>query len=270
VARARKPIRLGCSGWVYPHWRGHLYEKGLPQRRWLERYAEHFDTVEVNSTFYRLASPAAVETWVEQTPEGFCFAVKASRYLTHVKRLRGLTEGIRRFYEPLEALVDSGKLGPVLWQLPENFHRDDERLAGALAALPDGRHAFEFRHPSWFDPAVYSLLREHGAALVIGDHPKRPFQSHERTAGWTFIRFHHGTRGRRGNYSDSELDRWARRLARWRREVEVYAYFNNDWSGYALRNAWRMQEGLGLARPTSGAPTTSRARTTRKPRRRGR
>ena len=243
---ARRPVRIGCSGWAYPDWRGRLYPKGLPQKRWLTRYAEEFDTVEVNSTFYRLASPTAVETWVEQTPEDFVFAVKASRYLTHVKRLINLGPYIKRFYDPLERLVESGRLGPVLWQLPENFHRDDERLAGALAALPQGRHAFEFRHPSWFTSDVYSLLRKHRAALVIGDHPKWPFQAHERTTDWTFVRFHYGRRGRNGKYSDSELDTWARRLAQWRRQTEVFAYFNNDWRGYALENARRLKRSLGV------------------------
>jgi uncharacterized protein YecE (DUF72 family) len=176
------------------------------------------------------------------------FAVKASRYLTHVKRLKELGPYIKRFYDPLEALVESGRLGPVLWQLPENFHREDERLAGALEALPAGRHAFEFRHPSWFTADVYSLLREHDVALVIGDHPKWPFQARERTADWTFIRFHYGHRGRNGRYSDSELDTWARRLAQWRRNTEVFAYFNNDWSGYAVENAKRLKRSLGAER----------------------
>ena len=243
--RKRNAVRIGCSGWVYPHWRGRLYPKGLAQRRWLARYAEEFDTVEVNSTFYRLASPAAVETWVEQTPEDFTFAVKASRYLTHVKRLADLEPGIRRFYEPLERLLDSGKFGPVLWQLPENFRRDDERLAGALDALPKGRHAFEFRHESWFVPEVYKLLRKHRVALVIGDHPNRPFQSHERTTDWTFVRLHYGSRGRKGNYSDAELNTWARRLGQWRRQAEVFVYCNNDWEGFALNNARRLKRSLG-------------------------
>jgi uncharacterized protein YecE (DUF72 family) len=244
--RTKKTVRIGCSGWAYPDWRGRLYPEGFPQRRWLSRYAEEFDTVEVNSTFYRLASPAAVETWVEQTPSGFVFAVKASRYLTHVKRLKGLGPYIKRFYDPLEALVESGRLGPILWQLPENFHRDDERLVGALKALPSGRHAFEFRHPSWFTADVYELLRRYKVALVIGDHPKWPFQSRERTADWTFVRFHFGRRGRRGKYSDSELDTWARRLAQWRRETEVFAYFNNDWQGFALDNARGLKRSLGV------------------------
>jgi len=222
---------------MYDDWRGRLYPDGLAKKCWLERYAEVFGTVEVNSTFYRLASRDAVADWVEGTPDEFLFSVKASRYLTHIKRLTDLDRGIKRFYERIEPLVEAGKLGPVLWQLPENFHRDDERLASALAALPDGRHCFEFRHPSWFTPDVYALLREREVALVIGDHPERPFQSDEITAGWTFLRFHYGSRGRAGNYSRSELERWKRRIAAWRRRVEVFAYFNNDWSGFAVENA---------------------------------
>jgi uncharacterized protein YecE (DUF72 family) len=240
-----KAVHVGCSGWVYRDWRGELYAEGLPQRRWLARYAEVFDTVEVNNTFYRLPSRNAVNTWLDQTPRGFRFTIKASRYLTHVKRLRELATGVERFYERIEPLADSPKLAAVLWQFPENFHRDDERLAGALEVLPPGRHGFEFRHPSWFCDEVYALLRRRRAALVIGDHPQRPFQTHELTAAWTLIRFHHGSRGRRGNYSDRELEQWARRIAQWRRRVEVYAYFNNDWSGFAVRNARRLKAALG-------------------------
>jgi uncharacterized protein YecE (DUF72 family) len=222
---------------MYDDWRGRLYPEGLGKKRWLERYSSVFDTVEVNSTFYRLASRDAVADWVARTPPEFLFAVKASRYLTHYKRLTDLDQGIRRFYERIEPLVESGKLGPVLWQLPENFHRDDERLGAALAALPTGRHCFEFRHPSWFDDDVYELLREHGMALVIGDHPQRPFQAHELTADWTFIRFHYGARGRNGNYSRTELEEWRDRISEMRSRADVLAYFNNDWSGYAVENA---------------------------------
>jgi uncharacterized protein YecE (DUF72 family) len=222
---------------MYDDWRGRLYPAGLGKKRWLERYSSVFDTVEVNSTFYRLASRDAVADWVARTPPEFLFAVKASRYLTHYKRLTDLDQGIRRFYERIEPLVESGKLGPLLWQLPENFHRDDERLAAALAALPTGRHCFEFRHPSWFEDGVYELLREHGVALVIGDHPQRPFQAHELTADWTFIRFHYGARGRNGNYSRTELEEWRDGISEMRSRAEVLAYFNNDWSGYAVENA---------------------------------
>ena len=232
-----RPVLIGCSGWNYPHWRERVYPKGLPPRRWLEHYATLFDTVEVNNTFYRLPSPSAVAGWVERTPETFVFTVKASRYLTHIKRLADLERGVERFYEGIEPLVRSGKLGPVLWQLPGNFHRNDERLGSALERLPPGRHCFEFRHQSWFTREVYELLERRGAALVIGDDPERPFQSHELTADWTFVRFHRGRRGRNGNYSATELEEWKRRIAAWRSEVDVYAYFNNDWEGYAVKNA---------------------------------
>ena len=124
-----------------------MYPAREPRRRWLGLYAERFDTVEVNTTFYRLPNRDAVAAWVQQTPAGFTFAVKASRYLTHVKRLRELGDGIRLFYERIEPLLEASRLGPVLWQLPENFHRDDERLAAWLRALPKGRHTIEFRHP---------------------------------------------------------------------------------------------------------------------------
>ncbi len=200
-----KPVHVGCSGWNYDDWRGRFYPRGLPPRRWLEHYSRVFGTVEVNATFYRLPTREAVAAWIEQTPPGFVFSLKASRYQTHVKRLADMGQGVARYYERIAPLLGSPKLGPVVWQLPPNFHRDDDRLAGALEALPEGRHCFEFRHESWFVAEVYELLRSHGAALVIGDTPERPFQTHEMTADWTLVRFHRGVRGRRGNYSASEL-----------------------------------------------------------------
>ena len=232
-----RPVRVGCSGWNYASWKDEFYE-GKPARLWLEHYAQYFDTVEVNNTFYRLPLKTSVARWVEETPAKFVFALKASRYLTHVKRLTDLGSGIQRYYERLEPLARSPKLGPVLWQLPANFRRDDERLGAALEALPPGRHCFEFRHATWFVEPVYDLLRKHRAALVIGDRPEvKEFQSHELTADWTYVRFHYGSRGRRGNYSESELEEWARRFEDWRREVEIFAYFNNDWEVFAVRNA---------------------------------
>jgi uncharacterized protein YecE (DUF72 family) len=239
-----KPVWIGCSGWNYDDWRGRFYPRGEPPRRWLELYAERFDTVEVNATFYRLPKRDSVANWVAQTSDRFVFAVKASRYLTHIKRFRDLHDGVARFYEPLEPMIEAGRLGPVLWQLPENFHRDDARLLDWLEALPPGRHTIEFRHPSWFDPAVLDALRAREVALTIGDHPKRPFQSHEATASWRFIRFHYGKRGRDGNYSATELGEWAKRIASWRSTREVYAYFNNDWRGYAPANARTLKRHL--------------------------
>ena len=198
----------------------------------------------MNNTFYRLPTVSAVEGWAQQSPPRFIFTVKASRYLTPIKRLTDLDQGVRRYYERIEPLIEAKKLGPVLWQLPGNFQRDDERLGAALKALPKGRHCFEFRHPSWFDEDVYKLLRRRRVALVIGDHPERPFQSYEMTATWTLVRFHYGHRGRNGNYSESELEEWAQRFERWRRRVEVFAYFNNDWNAYAVRNALTLQKQL--------------------------
>jgi uncharacterized protein YecE (DUF72 family) len=244
------PVRIGCSGWQYASWRGVLYPPGMGQARWLQRYGEVFDTVEVNSTFYRLASRDAVARWVQSTPADFVFALKASRYLIHMKKLRDIEQGIARFYERIEPLVDSPKLGPVLWQLPEWFTRDDETLDRALDRLPIGRHCFEFRHPSWFCDDVYALLRSRAVALAIGDHPERGFQPLVLTTDWTFVRFHHGRRGRRGNYSSTELREWAVRLSALRREADVLAYFNNDWEGFAVRNALSLRRMLDrTARP---------------------
>ncbi|HKP20985.1 MAG TPA: DUF72 domain-containing protein [Thermoleophilaceae bacterium] len=243
-----RPVRVGCSGWQYDSWRGGLYQEGLAKGRWLERYSQVFDTVEVNSTFYRLASRDAVARWVSETPPDFMFACKASRYMTHIKRLQNLAEGIGRYYEGIQPLADAGKLGPIVWQFPANFHRDDDRLGRALPLLPPGRHCFEFRHESWFTEEVYKQLRAHGAALVIGDHPQRPFQTYEFTTDWTLVRLHYGHRGRRGNYAETELDEWARRITEWRRRAEVLVYFNNDWEGFAVKN------GLSLMRRLRRSP----------------
>ena len=236
-----RPVRVGCSGWNYADWRGRVYPPGCPPRRWLAHYATLFDTVEVNATFYRLARPEAVARWLEQTPDGFLFTVKASRYLTHMKRLTDMERGVERLYAGIAPLVRSPRIGPVLWQLPERFRRDDERLGYALERLPPGRHCFEFRHPSWFCPEVYGLLHTHGVALVIGHDPRRPLPEAPLTADWTLIRFHHGARGRRGNYSGSELREWAARIADLRSEAEVLAYFNNDWEAFAVRNGLRLK-----------------------------
>jgi uncharacterized protein YecE (DUF72 family) len=239
-----KPVHVGCSGWNYRDWRGVLYPPGLAPAEWLQEYARRFDTVEVNATFYRLIAREAVARWVAQTPPGFIFAVKASRYMTHVRRLHDIAESVARFYERIEPLIEAERLGPVLWQLPESFQRDEQRLASVLDQLPPGRHAFEFRHPSWFVPKVYELLREHRAALVVADHPERPFQTFEDTADWRFVRLHYGRRGRRGNYSERELREWAARLHGWRARDEVFVYLNNDWEGFAPRNATTLRSQL--------------------------
>ena len=146
--------------------------------------------------------------------------------------------------EPLEPLLATSKMGPLLWQLPANFHRDDDRLAEALGAFPKLRNCIEFRHPSWFFDEVLELLRAHDVALVIGDHPERRFPSLEPTADWIYVRLHYGARGRRGNYSERELEVWRERIDAWRAEREVYVYANNDWEGFAVRNAAYLREHL--------------------------
>jgi uncharacterized protein YecE (DUF72 family) len=243
-----RPIRIGCSGWNYQHWRhGVFYPPHCAARNWLRFYARHFDTVEINMTFYRLPRPTVVARWVAESPSDFLFAVKVSRYITHIKRLKDVEPNLAILFERIGPLLASPKLGPMLWQLPPTFRRDDQRLADALAHFPPAlRHAVEFRHPSWFVPDVMALLRERNVALVIGDRPQvHDFQTHEVTADFTFVRFHAGTRGANGNYSHDELDEWAERLREWSQSVDVYAYFNNDWEGYAPRNAADLKRKIG-------------------------
>lgn len=237
-------VRIGCSGWSYRDWRGVLYPEGVPARRWLEHYATVFDTVELNATFYRLPEARTARGWAEQVPDGFLFSVKASRYLTHMKRLRDLESGLQRFWERIEPLREAGRLGPVLWQLPGDFERDDETLARALAALPEAHHCFELRHASWFAPDVRELLSEHGASLAIGDDAREDPPRPSPAGPVAYLRLHYGARGREGNYSDRELAIWRRRIAAWRSRRPVYAYLNNDWQGFAPRNARELRSGL--------------------------
>jgi uncharacterized protein YecE (DUF72 family) len=239
-----KEVRIGCSGWNYKDWREDFYPPRTPASRWLSHYATVFDTVEVNATFYRLPETKTTQAWAEQVPDDFVFAVKGSRYLTHMRRLRDMGAGLERFWERLEPLREAGKLGPVLWQLPGNFHRDDERLAGALAALPAAEHCFEFRHPSWFVEDVYGLLERYGASLALGDDARRPLPDASPVGPFAFLRLHYGHRGRDGNYSDRELDGWRRRIAAWRAKRPVFVYLNNDWRGFAPRNALTLRSGL--------------------------
>jgi uncharacterized protein YecE (DUF72 family) len=234
-------IRIGCSGWNYAHWRnGTFYPAHLPASRWLDYYGERFDTVEVNATFYRLPTRRSTARWAGQTAEGFLFAVKVSRYVTHVVRLRDAGTHLTLLLERLEPLDSGAKLGPLLWQLPPTFRCDEPRLASMLADVPKHLlHAIEFRHPSWFEPGVFELLRAHNVAVVVADRPGAPATRElEPTADFVYVRFHHGSRGRRGNYSRRELEGWAATIDGWAAGGrDVYAYFNNDWEGFAPANA---------------------------------
>lgn len=250
---AASNIRIGCSGWQYADWKCAFYPSGLPTSQWLEYYATQFDTVEVNATFYRLPKVETVRQWVERTPEPFTFAIKGSKFITQNKKLKDFGEHVGNIYSRIEPLRRSPQMGPVLWQLPERFRRNDERLAQALGALPPGEHTFEFRHPSWFCDEVYELLRTHGVALTIGDHPERKYQTRELTASFTFVRFHFSHENASGNYSHAELERWADWLRRLKRGTRAWVYFNNDWQAFAIENARFLRGILGVPAPPDAA-----------------
>ncbi len=237
------PLRIGTSGWSYPHWRGVFYPRELPTSRWLEYYAARFDTVEINNSFYRLPSADNFAAWRARVPASFLFAVKGNRYITHLRRLREPGAPLARFFERVAALGPT--LGPVLWQLPPQLPRDVDRLAAFLAALPRAhQHAFEFRHDSWYCEAVYTVLRAHDAALCLADRGggATPLV---RTASWVYVRFHGGL-GAGWGYLDAQLDAWAARIAAYQAEgAAVYAYFNNDPHGHAVTDAQRLRARLG-------------------------
>lgn len=227
---------IGTSGWVYPHWRGVFYPTELPQSKWLQHYTGLFPTVELNNSFYRLPSEQAFSNWRDSSPEGFRYAVKVSRFITHIKRLKDVNKPIETFVERARYLND--KLGPLLYQLPPNMHRNDERLVSFLTLLPKGlRHVIEFRHESWLDEAVFDMLRRYGIGFCIFDMPDLPCPSLA-TADFVYIRFH-GSRGLYSScYSDVELDEWARTISSLAKDSDtVYIYFNNDAEGYAINNA---------------------------------
>lgn len=237
-------ILVGTSGWQYDHWRGVLYPEGVPQRLWLARYAEHFATVELNATFYRLATPAACDRWREATPAGFAFATKGSRFITHVKRLGDPARPLRRFFRPLRRL--GPKLAVVLWQLPPQMRPDLARLEGFLRRLPGGvRHAFEFRNPAWYQQAVCDLIDRHGAAFCEHDLVDRP--PPRVTGGFRYLRFHGTSAGYGGLYGERLLRPWAQDLRRWRRRGDAFVYFNNDLGGGAVRDALLLARLLGVA-----------------------
>jgi uncharacterized protein YecE (DUF72 family) len=228
---------VGTSGWQYKDWRGILYPQGVPQRLWLETYAETFHTVESNNAFYRLPSPESFAGWRDRTPDGFVMAVKASRFLTHIKRLADPAEPVERLMNAASALKD--KLGPILLQLPPTLKADPERLARCLDCFPKHvRVAVEPRHLSWWTDEVREILAARDAALCWADRLGRPQNPLWRTAGWGYVRLHEGRATPGPSYGDASLKTWARRVgeAGWR---DAYVYFNNDLGGAAVRNALR-------------------------------
>ena len=237
----RGEVRVGTSGYVYPHWRkGVFYPAGLPAKQELGYYAERFPTVELNNPFYRLPTAEMFQRWRESTPGDFEFAVKASRYITHIKRLRDVSDELALFLERAGPL--GPKLGPILFQLPPTQQVDLERLRAFLELLtPDRRWVMEFRHPSWHTAPVYQLLAAHRTALCIpvggAVHPDRIT-----TAPFTYIRMHRGAEPT-GGFTPEELRTWAAQVrALEAAGKDVYVYFNNDWGGFAIRDAIALEQ----------------------------
>jgi len=231
------PVLTGTSGWQYRHWRDAFYPRDVPQSRWLEYYAGRFATVESNATFYRLPARETLEQWRARTPDGFVIAVKASRYLTHVRRLRDPDEPVRRMLDVFAGLGE--KLGPVLLQLPPRMPADTARLDQVLRLFPSGvRVAVEPRDPSWWTDEVRGVLTDRGAALCWADRGGTEVTPLWRTAGWGYLRFHQGDGDPWPRYTEGRLRDWAKRVAQaWPGDAPVYAYFNNDQCGAAVLDA---------------------------------
>ncbi len=229
-------IHIGTSGWAYPHWKGPFYPADLPDSRLLEWYCRHFHTVKINNAFYHLPGEQALDRWRATTPPGFLFATKASRYITHMKKLRDPDAALATFFGRMSRL--GARLGPVLYQLPPRWRCNPERLAAFLDALPAGhRHAFEFRDTSWINAEILALLRTHRAAFCIYDLAGYLSPFHV-TADFVYIRLHGPDGAYQGKYDGRTLAGWARRIRSWRDEGrDVYCYFDNDEAGYAVENA---------------------------------
>jgi len=245
---------VGTSGWQYRDWRAELYPVGVPQRRWLAEYAGRFATVENNNAFYRLPAREVFQAWREQTPEGFVMAVKVSRYLTHIRRLREPWEPVARFMDRAEGLGD--RLGPVLLQLPPTLRADPPTLAECLRCFPSRvRVAVEPRHPSWWavERELRAVLERHGSALVWADRGSRPVTPLWRTASWGYVRFHGGRARPAPRYGRQALETWRRRIAgEFGSGADVYAYFNNDTGGAAVVDALRFARAAGDGRGGRG------------------
>jgi uncharacterized protein YecE (DUF72 family) len=235
-------IRIGCSGWSYAHWRGRFYPEKMPAREHFAFYAAHFDTVELNNSFYRQPPVERFAAWRTQAPAGFLFAVKGSRYVSHIKRLAVEQRSVDMVIEPAMGLGE--KLGPILFQFQANFQVDLERLERFINKLPENlRYTLEFRHDSWLIPPLCELLRSRQIALCIPDHPKMP-KVFEITSDFTYIRMHLPKQGL--GYGRTTLEPWAERVMDWKsRGLDVFVYFNNDMEGHAIKDALTLKELIG-------------------------
>lgn len=234
-------IFAGTSGWSYQHWREVFYPGGLPQSKWLQHYVKFFNSVELNVTFYRLVKKKTFQNWRKNTPEDFYFVAKGSRFITHIKKLKDIKQPLDLFLD--RALGLEEKLALVLWQLPPNFKKDTKRLAdfSKLLKKTNLKHSFEFRNDTWFDEEVYNLLKEHNFCLCIAHSPNFPCHR-VITADFLYLRFHGGELLYSSNYSDKELKDWAKFAREYKKSKDIFAFFNNDAYGYAVKNALRFRE----------------------------
>jgi uncharacterized protein YecE (DUF72 family) len=234
-------IHVGTSGWHYEHWKGPFYPEHLPNRDFLSHYTRHFQTVEINNSFYQLPEKETLLQWRETAPSDFTFAVKANRYITHMKKLRDPKEPVSNLMEQIDLLED--KLGPILFQLPPNWKVDPDRLQCFLETLPGGyRYAFELRDPSWLEPTVYELLSVHNVALCIYDFKGR-LSPKKVTADFVYVRLHGPVDAYQGKYDTQTLAGWAGAFSYWTQQItDIYCYFDNDQVGYAVENALELQD----------------------------
>lgn len=235
----RGRIHIGTSGWHYGHWVGPFYPEGMSSPAFLGFYAQRFHTVEINNTFYSLPREATLEAWRDDTPKGFLFACKASRFITHMKKLSDPKRSVKRFFDTIDVL--GPKLGPVLFQLPPRWHVNADRLRAFLKALPDRyRYAFEFRDETWFRDEVLQSLERARAAFCIYDLAGRQSPEHV-TTDLVYVRLHGPGEAYQGRYSDAALRRWAGKIVTWSQQGrDVYCYFDNDQNGYAARDGARL------------------------------
>jgi len=230
-------IFIGTSGFSYPHWRGIFYPENLLQKDWFEYYVKHFNTVELNISFYRLPRKETFDSWRKKAGENFVFAVKGWRMITHIKKLKNCQEEVKKFFGGLKGLGGLGK-NIILWQLPPSLKFDGRRLGDFLAILPKNwRHAFEFRHSSWGNKETWEILQRHKAVVVFQDFPDWPIFK-KITADFVYLRFHGKEILYSSCYNEKELEDWAKKIKNWQKQgLDVYAYFNNDALGYAIENA---------------------------------
>jgi len=236
-------IHIGTSGWHYDHWKGPFYPQELYKRSFIEYYAERFTTAEINNSFYRLPSSQTLINWRDTVPEGFLFTVKASRYITHMKKLKDPEKPVSVFFRAVAVL--GAKMGPILFQLPPHWHFNPERLDDFLGLLaPDYQYAFEFRDETWFNDETYSILAENEAAFCIYDLAGRQSPK-EVTADFVYVRLHGPNGAYQGRYTKGSLSGWAGAFSTWADQgKEIYCYFDNDEAGYAAENALELQEML--------------------------